>query len=636
MQSPITPDPTIQKRYEVEREKRIRPDAEAQFLDLNTAETLSDLNKDIWVNHETLNNSNSPVRDGGFYEVLILGAGYGGLLFAARLIQAGILPEGIRIVDNAGGFGGTWYWNRYPGLMCDVESYMYMPLLEETGYMPKHRYAYGPELLQHANRIASHFNLENKALFRSHVTEMRWDDQARHWMVQIYENRGPTKPGQTLSVKSRFVITTGGILNVPHVPNVQGLTTTKIPLFHSARWRYDLTGGTPTEQRMEKLKEKRVGIIGTGPTAIQIVPELAKWSKHLLHLLVFQRTPTSCDVRGQRPTDPDEWKQITAQKGWQRERIHNFNHFVRGEPLQVDLVQDGWCQMPSFSALIGSARKGKIQPEDVKTHIAELDAIDFPRAQRLRERVDNVVHDKKTAEKLKSWYPTYCKRPTFHDEYLQSFNRPNVELIETSGFGVEKITERGVIVNGVEHEVDLLVISTGFRTTSRDGVKTPSRDCNIEVFGRHGLNLNDKWDANGPTTLHGCCTHDFPNLFFNGMSQTGAACNLAYVLDNHARTVAYYIQSARKATKTNTFAIEPSRDAEEEWANESASMSNWFAALSPCTPGYFNNYAKKITDPLSQQKLARAAPWGFGSQDYIERIEKWCQSGSLQGLLIST
>ncbi|EUC48768.1 hypothetical protein COCMIDRAFT_23539 [Bipolaris oryzae ATCC 44560] len=593
---------------------------------MDTVENLSDLNKDIWVDHDALNNSNSPVRDGGFYDVLILGAGYGGLLFAARLIQAGISAENIRIVDNAGGFGGTWYWNRYPGLMCDVESYMYMPLLEETGYMPQHKYAYGPELLQYANRLASHFDLQDKALFRSRVTEMRWNDEAHYWTAHIYENRGPTQSGRSLTLKSRFVITTGGVLNVPHVPNIEGLRTTKIPLFHSARWRYDFTGGTPTEQKMEKLRDKRVGIIGTGPTAIQVVPELAKWSKHLL---VFQRTPTSCDVRGQRKTDPDEWKQITAQKGWQRERIHNFNHFLRGEPLQVDLVRDGWCQMPSFSAVIGSACKGKISPEGVETHIAELNAIDFPRAQRLRERVDNVVRDKTTAEKLKSWYPTYCKRPTFHDEYLESFNRPNVELIETSGFGVESITEHGLIVNGIEHEVDLLILSTGFRSTPAEGVGTPSRSCNIEVFGRNGLNINDKWDEKGPVTLHGCCTHDFPNFFFGGLSQTGNACNVSYVLDNHARNVAYYIQSARKATKTDAFAIEPSRDAEEEWANESASMAAWFAALSPCTPGNYNNYAKSITDPTIQQKLARAAPWGLGSQDFYDRIEKWRQSEGL-------
>ncbi|KAJ6271246.1 hypothetical protein PSV08DRAFT_246743 [Bipolaris maydis] len=358
MRSQIIPDPTIENRYQTEREKRIRPDAAEQFLNLNTAENLSDLNKDIWVDHDALNNSTSPVRDGDFYDVLILGAGYGGLLFAARLVQAGMSAEGIRIVDNAGGFGGTWYWNRYPGLMCDVESYMYMPLLEETGYMPQHKYAYGPELLEHANRLASHFDLQDKALFRSRVTEMRWNDEARYWTSQIYENRGPTQSGRSLRVNSRFVITTGGLLNVPRVPNIEGLSTTKIPLFHSARWRYDLTGGTPTEQEMEKLRDKRVGIIGTGSTAVQIVPELAKWSKHLL---VFQRTPTSCDVRGQRKTDLDEWKQITAQKGWQRERNHNFNHFLRGEPLQVDLVRDGWCQMPSFSAVIGSARGGMAQ-----------------------------------------------------------------------------------------------------------------------------------------------------------------------------------------------------------------------------------------------------------------------------------
>ena len=638
-------DAATRKRYEQERDKRLRTEGAGQFINLHGSKELSHLNDDIWADHKTLNASEPAIVDGGNYEIVILGAGYGGLIFAARLIQAGVAAKDIRLIDIAGGFGGTWYWNRYPGLMCDVESYMYMPLLEETGYMPKHKYAYGPELLEHAKRIARHFDLLDKALFRSQATEVRWDDEARSWKIQIIEGRGPSEASRQLNVSSRFVITTGGILNVPHVPDIPGLNSTKIPSFHSARWRYDLTGGSPEVQQLEKLREKRVGIIGTGPTAIQIIPELAKWSKEVI---VFQRTPTSCDERGQRETDPDEWKFIADGKGWQRRRIENFNCFVRGEPLQVNLVKDGWTEMPSFSALVGSTRKGKIQPDGIEAHVKEIDTMDLPRAQRLRDRVDSIVQDKETAERLKSWYPTYCKRPTFHDDYLPSFNRSNVKLVETTGFGVEEVTSRGVKVSNVEYELDLLVISTGFRTGS-GSAGSPARSCDIEIIGRNGLSINEKWDTKGPTTLHGCFTHDFPNLFFSGFSQTGVACeytpevpsltltlrgNFSYVLNNYAEHVAYCIQSARSLTQSPTCTVEPSEEAEEKWADECASMATWFSTFGSCTPGYFNNYGAEITDPEELKRASRGVPWAFGSQDYVERLEQWRASGNLQELVI--
>ncbi|KAH4133405.1 hypothetical protein HBH98_008350 [Parastagonospora nodorum] len=639
-------DAATQARYEKERNKRLRADGSAQFIALHESKELSHLNDDIWADHAALNASEPAITDGGKYEVVILGAGYGGLIFAARLIQAGVAAEDIRLIDVAGGFGGTWYWNRYPGLMCDVESYMYMPLLEETGYMPKHKYAYGPELLEHAKRIAQHFGLSDKALFRSQATEVRWDDEVRSWKIQIIEGRGPNEARRQLNVSSRFMIVTGGVLNVPHVPKIPGLDSTEIPSFHSARWRYDLTGGTPEVQQLEKLREKRVGIIGTGATAVQIIPELAKWSKQLV---VFQRTPSSCDARGQRATDPEEWKQIADGKGWQRRRIENFNHFLRAEPLEVNLVKDGWCEMPNFSAGAGSTRKVKIQPDGVEAHVKDLNIMDLPRAQRLRARVDSIVHDKDTAEKLKSWYPTFCKRPTFHDEHLPAFNQPNVQLVETAGFGVDEVTSHSVRVHDVEYELDLLVFSTGFRTAPTRKTHTPARNCDVEIIGRSGLNMNQKWDAQGPLTLHGCCTHDFPNLFFTGLTQSGAACeysssilyqtlilegNFSYMLNNHAEHVAFLIQSARSLTQSNRCTVEPSVKAEEQWADETASLSNWFASWGTCTPGYWNNYGTPITRVDEMKRAARSAPWGFGSQDYVERLEKWRASGGLQDLVV--
>jgi cation diffusion facilitator CzcD-associated flavoprotein CzcO len=297
----------LSQKYTAEAAKRFRAEGLGQFVRLKEAgsERFRSLAEDPWADHAALN-AKEPVQDGAKHKFVILGAGYGGLLFAVRLLEAGLAstPDDILLVDAAGGFGGTWYWNRYPGLHCDIESYTYMPLLEETGYVPKSKYSTGPELLEHANRIAAQWKLQDRALFRSNVKSTSWDDAAQVWNVEVTEGRGPGEQSRELKLQAQYLLVASGILTNPHVPKIPGLETFAGPIFHTARWDYKVTGGTPEEPTLTGLEGKRVGIIGTGATAIQAVPKLAKYAKELY---VFQRTPSAVSWRGQRPTDPEEW-----------------------------------------------------------------------------------------------------------------------------------------------------------------------------------------------------------------------------------------------------------------------------------------------------------------------------------------
>jgi cation diffusion facilitator CzcD-associated flavoprotein CzcO len=298
----------LSQKYGAEAAKRLRSDGLSQFVRLKEAgsERFRALAEDPWADHAALNAKEPIVKEDTPYKFLILGAGYGGLLYAVRLIEAGLAsgPDDIRLVDAAGGFGGTWWWNRYPNLHCDVESYVYMPLLEETGYVPKAKYATGFELLEHADRIAAQWKLQDKALFRTNVKATRWNDATQLWNVDVTEGRGPGEPSRELKVQAQYVLIASGILTNPHVPKIPELEGFAGPVFHTARWDYKVTGGTPQDAALTGLEGKRVGVLGTGATAIQVVPALAKYAKELY---VFQRTPSGVSARGQRSTDPEEW-----------------------------------------------------------------------------------------------------------------------------------------------------------------------------------------------------------------------------------------------------------------------------------------------------------------------------------------
>ncbi len=272
----------LRKKYDYERDRRLRPDGEAQYQD--TDGDLYHYNDDPHITERIVR---EPIHEE--IEVAILGGGFGGLYMAARLQEAGI--ENFRIIERAGDFGGTWYWNRYPGAQCDVESYIYLPLLEETGYMPKEKYSFGPEIFAHGQRVGRHYDLYPRSLFQTRVSEMRWDDEDSRWTVT-------TDRGDVL--RAQHVIVSSGSLNRPKLPGLPGLRDFKGHTFHTSRWDYDYTGGSPLAA-LDKLADKRVGIIGTGATGIQCIPHLGKAAKELY---VFQRTPSSIDLRRNSPTDP--------------------------------------------------------------------------------------------------------------------------------------------------------------------------------------------------------------------------------------------------------------------------------------------------------------------------------------------
>jgi len=200
--------------------------------------------------------SREPLTDD--VDVAIIGGGFGGLLTGARLRQAGI--SDIRVIEKGGDFGGTWYWNRYPGAACDVESYIYLPLLEELGYIPKEKYTHAPEILSHCRRIGEHFDLYRNACFQTEVTNLTWDDSARRWIIST--NKGDR-------MRAKFVCMANGPLHRPKLPGIPGVETYRGHSFHTSRWDYDYTGGT-SDGNLSKLHDKRIGVIGTGATAVTV------------------------------------------------------------------------------------------------------------------------------------------------------------------------------------------------------------------------------------------------------------------------------------------------------------------------------------------------------------------------------
>ncbi|RKU44052.1 hypothetical protein DL546_005847 [Coniochaeta pulveracea] len=624
-----------QHKYAEEAAKRLRPDGLAQYVELKDAESdrFKAIGQDPWVDHAALNAQDPAVKEGETYKFAILGAGYAGLLFAVRLLQSGAAKsaDDIRLIDAAGGFGGTWYWNRYPGLRCDVESYTYMPLLEETGYMPTENYATGSELLEHAERIAKQFELTDKALFRATAHSTTWDEDNQLWTVKLTEDRGPGETAVDVQFQAQYVLIASGILTRPQVPKLPGLESFSGPMFHTARWDYSVTGGSPTDSNLVNLRDKRVGFLGTGATAIQALPQLAKSAKEV-H--VFQRTPSAVHWRGLKPTDPEVFRtQIAANKGWQRQRRMNFQSYLNNapEPGQANLVGDAWTELRAFSAVMGTPGH-IIEPtaDKIGEHVGRLYALDLDRAERARALVDKVVKDKDTATKLKAWYPVWCKRPAFSDDYLDCFNLPNVHLVDTDGKGLSSATKSGLVFESKEYPLDVLILGTGYRTPAI-GNGSPAARTGIDILGRNGRSLEDKWQPQGASTLHGLGTNGFPNLFFVGPSQGASAANYVLVLDIGAEHMAYIISEANRKNKK---VLEVSVEAEQEWTMECLKRAAWFSAVAGCTPGYITSEGETMKPDSSveeRMKLAQAAGWGEGVASYVKILEDWKAAGELQG-----
>ncbi|MBZ9646894.1 NAD(P)/FAD-dependent oxidoreductase [Sphingobium sp. 3R8] len=594
----------LRARYRAERDRRVKPEGNGQYFE--AAEGLSHFAADPWADADF---ARAPVSD--HTEVIVVGGGFGGLLMGARLREAGITD--VRLIEEAGDFGGTWYWNRYPGAMCDIESLLYLPLLEEMEYVPKHKYAVQPEILEHCRNIGSKYGLYDKALFKTTIADLRWSKGEKQWHVAT--NRGD-------KLTASYVVLACGRQSLPKLPGIRGISTFKGHMFHSSRWDYDYTQGDSTGH-LTGLKDKRVAIVGTGATAIQIVPHLGEWSKELY---VFQRTPSSVGVRANADIDSD-WAK-SQKPGWQRDRMSNFTSLMAGAAPDVDLVKDGWTKFaqmivpPKPSDLAGHL--GREPSSEEIAYAAEL--ADFKVMNELRDRISEVVEDPDTAEKLKPWYRWACKRPCFHDDYLATFNRPNVHLIDTFGQGVEAFTETGIVVNGEAFDVDCVVFATGFEA----GISY-THLTGFEIFGRGGLPLSQHW-KDGVRTLHGLSTDNFPNLFFmGGNPQTTAAVNAVHLLDEQSRHIGYILKTARDR---NAATVESEREAAAAWAEgirTSPKNQAQFQFYAECTPGYYNNEGKAKTSA----DLFQGGRYGDGPAAYFALLNDWREKGDLSGLSIS-
>jgi cyclohexanone monooxygenase len=587
----------LHAKYLAERDLRLRPDGIGQYVEVKAE--FSRYVDDPYVEPGF---TRDPVFD--HVDFVIIGGGFGGLLMGARLREAGF--ENLRVVEAAGDFGGTWYWNRYPGAMCDVESYCYLPLLEELGYMPKHKYSFAPEILEHSRAIARHYRLYDQALLQTRVTELRWDEAKSVWIVS-------TDRGDRFT--ARYVAMANGPLSRPKLPGVPGINEFEGYTFHTSRWDYGYTGGD-SSGGLTGLADKRVGIIGTGATAVQCVPHLGAWAKQLY---VFQRTPSSVDVRNNCETNPDWFANLPA--GWQARRQENFNTLVAGGDQDEDMVHDGWTDI--FRNLTGAAATQASRKLGRRLNGAERAQLmmmaDYRKMNQVRGRVDTIVRDSDTAALLKPWYRQFCKRPCFHDEYLDAFNRPNVSLIDTGGHGVERLARNAVVANAREYEVDCLIFATGFEVGT-----SYTRRAGYDIVGRNGVTLSDYW-AEGLRTLHGLSVHNFPNCFFLGFTQTAITISVPQALGEQARHVAYIVSQARERGATS---LEATAEGEQAYVDEVHSLARLGERFyRECTPGYYNSEGAEGNRAGFFSNMYGAGPLAF-----FELLRQWRDAGDLAGL----
>ena len=571
-------------RYRAEREKRLRTDGLDQFQELTG--DYAEYDRDPFVEPGF---TRDPIIEET--DVVVVGAGFAGMLTSVHLLERGVTD--FRIIDKAGDFGGTWYWNRYPGCMCDVESYTYLPLLEETGYMPSMKYAQAPEIFEHCQRIGRQFGLYERALFQTEVDTATWDDDAARWQVV-------TSRGDRLS--ARFLVTAGGILSKAKLPGIPGIETFAGASFHTSRGTYDLTGGGPPEP-MDRLADKRVGIIGTGATAVQVVPQLARAAKDVY---VFQRTPSAVGERNNGPTDV-EWFQ-SLEPGWQAERIRNFTQAVTGKKPEVNLVKDGWTEV-----MWEDTQSAGATPEEQEA----IELSDFETMEQIRQRVRDTVEDPEVAAKLEPWYGKHCKRVCFHDEYLPAFNEPNVHLVDTDGRGVERVTPTGLVVGGVEYPIDVLVFASGFEVTT-----DLNQRLGFDPVGRDGVSMSGRW-FDGAHTMHGVLSAEFPNMCMISIVQAGFGTNFLHFLSESATHVAWLISTC---LHDDIRTIEATPEAEEEWHGILLRTAGKIAAYSiSCTPGYYNS--EQGNNPKARRNLTYT-----GSLiDYVGFLERWRDEDGFPG-----
>ena len=591
--------PALRARYRHERDKRMRRDHGEQYVrpvdDFATAYETDP--------HLPLLPREPLAED---LDIVILGGGWTGLLAGFHLTRAGVTS--FRHIDHAGDFGGVWYWNRYPGIQCDNESYCYLPLLEETGFMPSKRFADGEEIQGYCHLIGERYGFYDKALFHTLITALRWNDDDRRWHIET--NRGD-------ALRVRHVVMAGGPLNMPKLPGIPGIRDYRGKMFHTSRWDYAYTGGAYGQPVLDKLTDKRVAIVGTGASAIQAVPYLGRYAQHLY---VLQRTPSTVGDRPNPPTDSAWVKSLKP--GWQKQRQANFHRgametFLPGEE---DLVCDMWTEISrNLDAQLESEGRPELSLEEI---MARREIVDHQLMDHLRSRIDSLVEDPATAEILKPWFRFPCKRPLSNEEYYPTFNRPNVTLIDVSETqGVERLTGKGFVADGREYEVDCIIFASGFEVSSdlprRWGIRT--------VEGRRGVSIYEHWEK-GPQSLHGIMTRDFPNMYFTGYIQGGLNASTTEQFNRQAEHIAYIIAQtlARGAS-----VVEPSQEAQDAYVRHFEEIEpDLSELLAECTPSYYNNEGEE------DARWILLRPYGHGWEAFQKLLADWRDEGSMEGLVL--
>jgi cation diffusion facilitator CzcD-associated flavoprotein CzcO len=586
----------LRQRYRAERDKRIRPDGNNQYL--QPTGRFAHLLDDPYTEAVSREPVDTEVT------VAIIGGGFAGLVTGASLKRSGI--DDVWIIEKGGDVGGVWYWNRYPGAMCDTAAMVYLPLLEETGAMPSSKYVRAPEILEHARRIARTFGLYDNALLSTGITSVEWDPDGSRWVVST--DRGDR-------IRARHLAMGTGPLHRPKLPGITGIEEFAGHSFHTSRWDYDYTGGDPDGAPMLKLADKRVGIIGTGATAVQCIPHLARDAGELF---VFQRTPSSIDVRNNHAIDP-KWF-ATLEPGWQQTWLMNFTTLQTGGFADEDLVKDGWTDIAKrirdrVVAMVSSGRS--FEPELLREAFEDSDD---EKMEEIRARVDAVVADPATAEALKPWYRQLCKRPCFHDEYLQAYNEPTAHLVDTDGKGVERIDATGVWVGDTHYDLDCIIYASGFEVGTEY-----ARRSGFDVVGRDGERLSEHW-ADGMQTLHGIHVHGFPNLFVIGISQAAnLVSNVPHNFVEAGRTIAAVVAQAES---TGAVEVEVTEEAEKEWITLLEGNPMSFLGNPDCTPGYYNNEGGDV----GRRERLNMSGYPGGPVAYFQYIDAWRNAGTFQGL----
>ena len=589
----------LRQRYILERDKRLRSEGQGQYTSAD-AHLLRGYESDPYRAVEP----RAPLQEE--IGVAVLGGGWSGIQAAYYLKKAGVAD--VRVIDQAGDFGGVWYWNRYPGIQCDNDAYCYIPLLEETGFMPSKQFEDGWVIQEHFQRIATRFGLYEGALFHTLVQSLKWDEASSRWHIRT--DRGD-------DLRARFVVMASGPLNRPKLPAIAGMQSFKGRMFHTARWDYDYTGGSNRTPVLDKLADKRVALLGTGATAVQVVPYLAR---HAKQLYVIQRTPTNVDARRNEPTDP-AWA-ASLRPGWQKERQANFHRgAIEGfRPDDQDLICDFWTEI---SRNIQARMAAQGWPDLALEELIKLREVeDYRVMERIRNRIGAIIQDKATAEALKPWYRALCKRPCSSNDYLEAFNQPNVALLDVSQTrGLERINETGIVVEGRNYEVDCLIFASGYEVTSE-----LRRRWGLDfIEGRNGVSLYDYWDE-GYRTLHGMMAHNFPNQFFIGFYQGGFNATTTVTFGTQAEHIAYII---RQALDRGAIEVEPTLEAQEAWVKHLRETAIDLTSIQrECTPSYLNNEGE------AKVRWYLGETYGPGFDAFQTLMQRWRDEGRLEGLAL--